>query len=625
MCRKVKAVIILSIFIMLCFCQSVYIRALKGIMVLAAEGEAETEYKEIQGYVLQYNEPDGKNGFYRKMPTVMIRHQDEGLITKYQLTRPGGENKEGELTIENPDVELGSDEEDGTYNLRIWLERVEPIPPEIENPGEPEDPEETEKPGQTEMPEETENTGQDDSSQEETDYSEEELKAWEKEVVWVVDGTPPQVNVASPVKGVWYKEDVTVSAKATDIGSGMADIKGSCAEENYQGSSGQIQFKTNIESVANRPVDIKITAEDRAGNITQVKLPVYIDKKSPALYVDGAENYMITGKDVTLSFKIKEENTCDTYQLAYIQELPGGESRENSITDWEKKENNLQTSIHLVDDGIYKFTLKASDAAGNYSEDYKQITVDKTNPVIRYMDLFQGKWMREFCWNYNILELVDDFTTYTYQVEMDGRLYSPGERILREGKHILKLVACDAAGNKSYNNVVFTIDRTAPILHYEKQEKKENIADGAVFEKQIDMQIYTEHKNDTITAVKINGEKQNIPSRGNVFRCSLKEPKPYEIIAEAVDKAGNTTKTEIGIHLNAEKTFIEKAVEPVKKVFLKQENKKHKGVERDNEEKVGSVLVIVGVVAILSGIGIGLWRIMQHKKEKGNDEEKNSL
>ena len=40
---------------------------------------------EIKGYQIQYGQPDGKNGYYHKLPEIQILHQDEGFVTKYRL------------------------------------------------------------------------------------------------------------------------------------------------------------------------------------------------------------------------------------------------------------------------------------------------------------------------------------------------------------------------------------------------------------------------------------------------------------------------------------------------------------------------------------------------------------
>lgn len=88
--------------------------------------------------------------------------------------------------------------------------------------------------------------------------------------------------------------------------------------------------------------------------------------------------------------------------------------------------------------------------------------MDKTNPVIRYVDQMQGAYVPYFQWNYGKEEVVQDDTEYSYEIRLDGRFYNTGTRVEDEGVRMLQVEAVDAAGNKSTAEAIFQIDHTPP-------------------------------------------------------------------------------------------------------------------------------------------------------------------
>ena len=70
------------------------------------------------------------------------------------------------------------------------------------------------------------------------------------------------------------------------------------------------------------------------------------------------------------------------------------------------------------------------------------------------------------------LLFIEDFTSYTYQIRLDGSLYTVGDKISGEGRHILCVEATDSAGNKAQAKAGFVIDRTPPrILFLDVEEE----------------------------------------------------------------------------------------------------------------------------------------------------------
>lgn len=625
---KIKATLILLTLAILYCCQKVYTRTLDGVLALASEGEGkETLYAEIKGYQLVYDEPDGKNGYYISVPRITLRHQDEGLITKYRFTNPAGECDEGELSFERNEICWKGLTGDGTYSLELWMEKIprpeppNPEPPEPESPNpEPTNPEQPESGSPDSEPLNRElisATDIEEPEEQPPEYAEEELKKWSQNFSWRVDSVPPEIQIISPLKQQWYSQEVLVQASAQDHESGVSVLSGGDGEVSCQSGGGQIQFKVKRVSTGGHPVGIWLAAEDKAGNRREETIPVYIDRTSPALFISGADNYLISGRDLELTFTVQEENICKGMEVLMEQENPEGERSETRLSEWKAADDGYVAAVQLNQDGIYRFHVSASDAAGNRAEKYRQVIVDKTNPIIRFVELFQGKWVKEFCWNYEVSETIEDFTTYTYHLELDGRLYTPGQRVFREGRHILRLSAQDSAGNEAFSTAEFMIDNTPPVILCEEQEGQK-ITDGQHFEKEAAIQIRTENAEDSITEIRINGKKQNISEERNVYSYSLDEEKSYEIMVSATDKAGNEVIKELGIQIVREKSLAERVAEPVKQIFANQTQgtDENIGKSKIQEEEGNKLIIWIGLLIAVCAGGAGIflgWRGITQK------------
>ena len=255
---------------------------------------------------------------------------------------------------------------------------------------------------------------------------------------------------------------------------------------------------------------------------------------------------MITGEAVCAEAVAADENILDDVRLDIWRsdvngnrtqiESPQPAVREDRGTEW-------RLNVMLEEDGVYEFTVSASDRAGHSVEQNGSFTIDRTSPVIRYVDQLNGASMRFFQWNYGREEMVRDFTDYTYQMNLDGRLYLSGDMETEEGIHLLEVKAEDAAGNQSYARAVFTIDHTPPEIYLGELE------DGGVYKERVLLSLWVDGEGERLKSLAINGERQKLSADSRIFQYEITEPGMYVVDVRADDLTGNESAERISFEV----------------------------------------------------------------------------
>lgn len=518
----------------------------------------------VETYRIEVSEPDGKNGYYRQPPEVKIYHLAEERITKYIITSAEGIKTEG--VLEEKDSETVIDKElfkEGRNQLEVW--------------------------------------GEVDGKQME------ETKIYRE---FLVDRQPPLIALFLP-RGfdTWYQREtlLSVSTKESEQGSQIEQIV--CYQgERIIGSSQQEQasFVIKIPSTGGKGAAITIVATDKAGNKAQEMRTIYIDQTPPDVGIQGIQDYMITSKPLEVQFWAKEENAIQTLSTEIKWENAEHRLVQLPSSEWMRNGEAQLSRQNLTEDGIYKLSVYAADKAGYSQEKSAQIIIDKHNPVIRYVDELHNKFMREFQWEYPMEEAILDFTSYVYEIRLDGRLYQMGERVLKEGSHLFRVKAIDAAGNEAIAQANFKIDRTPPQIVFIDAE------DQQTYEEEKTFHIKLENLEDMIEEISINGKEQRVNPRIKIYSFTMNEHKEHMIYVKASDKAGNQKETQIAFRIEPKRTILQKVLEPVKKVTginKKEDKAAQKPVNKTQKHNT----IFIGIL-IIAAVGAGLIGVYKIKK-----------
>ena len=520
------------------------------------------EQAEITRYELEISENTGENGYYVKKPEIKITHSDLFYTTKYQLMKGEEILTEGELSIAMQEVCISEEFfEEGKQILSIWMENAEGI----------------------------------------------EVSETRTVTEIFIDSVNPELQVEAPAGfHTWYSQQVVLKLQAKDHGSKIKTIH--CfvnGEKKGATNREEAEFVIASGSIGGKEVKVLFQAEDYAGNIAQVEKNLFIDQHIPEIKITGIEEHQITNQSVNVNYEVIEENVLQEKMVYIERENPAGEKKKIDSASWE----NFSGNKKLKKDGIYRVIVAAKDLAGHTAQKEIKFVIDTEKPVIRYVGNLNHQYQKKFVWENIKKDFVTDFTTYKYEIKLDGKLYHLGERIVTEGRHVLEVSATDEAGNCAVEKAVFFIDHTAPEIFIE------NVEDGENYEKERTIVVKLGNTWDTIQKIMINGKAQVIEKGRYMHEYTLEEPGDYEIVVQATDYAGNTAEIIKNFTICPEKRMIEKVVEPVKEV-VEEKIESKENVNKKAQIYVWPVAAAGGVLFIVIIAAVIYW-----KKNRQGEEE----
>ncbi len=519
--------------------------------------EEKPEPEPIQKYELQIREPDGKNGYHVTAPEIRLCHVSKRGCTVYRLESGGAVRAEGKLENEGDAAVLsGGELMEGENILTVYME--------------------------------------DETGTRLDEYSRSERI--------LLDTKAPSLDVTAPCGfDAWYQQEARISAQTYDgeSGSGVESLSVYCGEE-LIGTVSQAygEFLISNVSKGNQGAGITVIVSDRAGHTASAKRTLYIDGCAPGATISGAEDYMITGQPVHAVLAVADDNTLRDWDAEVEWEDTDGEKHRLAAEEWTGDSGRKETSFDFTEDGIYRMKLSATDMAGYTCARESQVIIDGKNPVIRYVDRLDGKYVKKFCWSYPKEEFVEDFTTYQYEMKLDEELYSAGEEVTQEGRHVLKVTAEDSAGNRSEAKAQFTVDHTPPKILFQ------DIEEEGVYEEEKTFQAALEDAGDEIQEVRVNGIVQPLDKAESEYSYTAKEHQAYEVSVRAVDKAGNVAAAFLSFQVVPKETLLQKVIKPIKNIFQGEEKDRaqKQGQEMSDSESGGGALPVIPA-AVLCGLG----------------------
>lgn len=409
--------------------------------------EPEPPEEPIECFHVSIPPEDGENGYYISKPEVEITHVSGAGVTKYQFADSEGQMMEGELAQKDDAARIAGEQfKEGINRLSIWME----------------------------------------------DGEGKQVEEYRLDKDFLIDTQAPAIWLGAP-RGfeAWYQEtaSITVTGEDGELGSQIEEVV--CASGNSLiGRSKELPatFQVAYASAKGNSIKVTVTARDRAGNTASRSCGLYIDQQPPKARIEGIEDYMITSKPVEVRYFVEEENVMEDMRAWARREDPQGNAGEIPVSEWSETESGKCARQVLADDGIYQLSLSCMDKAGYEAGKAARFIIDTKSPLISYVDRLDNQYLKRFCWNYPASEWIRDFTSYTYTILLDGRIYPMGQEVLEEGRHTLEVKAIDAAGNTGTAKARFVIDHTPPQVVFR------DVEDGKDYEEEKTFQVTLEDR-----------------------------------------------------------------------------------------------------------------------------------
>ena len=297
-----------------------------------------------------------------------------------------------------------------------------------------------------------------------------------------IDKTGPSCGSITGESTTWTNQDRTISVKCDDNGGS------GCKKEKYS--------KTFTDTIKISYISIY----DKAGNKTNCKVNVYIDKIPPEIPTINA--YKWTNND-TAPTSIKNlakynsgwvnkniytkawttDNFTATEDIKYEYSITGAAPNKTNVAGQTK---------NITTEGTSYISYRAYDQAGNYSDysEPQEVQIDKTPPQCSaYQKTYQdqgGYWAYDEEWIKN--QSTTEWTKYNRKIKVDCNDTLSGcksdtiekEYILDKGQIISaeSFTLNDKAGNTTSCNVPIRIDKKPPTVPTMQLYTDENVDGG---------------------------------------------------------------------------------------------------------------------------------------------------
>ena len=316
--------------------------------------------------------------------------------------------------------------------------------------------------------------------------------------------------------------------------------------------------------------------------VNSESIVVRVDKQAPALRLAGVTEGAVYNTNRALQITTVENvyNAMKPVQVTATRTIDGATTNID-LGAYQVQSGSDVTNKIFTEDGVYRVTVLAEDAAGNRDSKTVSFTIDKTAPVLNITGVTEGAYSnRPVTLNFQSIESFFETNNVRIMVErrLDGTTYgrnvifantaknsSVSNTFSEDGDYTITMSAIDAAGNEAaVKTLTFTVDCTAPVVSLTGTKdyfvtQSAVALDFSVIESyyqtnQVQIQASRRLANGKIETVSIPAWSNS--GKNSSLRQQFTEDGYYTVNIAATDKAGNRKEQTIHFTIDTEKPVI---------------------------------------------------------------------
>lgn len=337
-----------------------------------------------------------------------------------------------------------------------------------------------------------------------------------QKMTFTIDKVKPDIEITGVENGAYYNVDKPVNATIKDVNLDINRITVTRNGSRY--NSGGFSVNGDLASFRHNfsgegEYNILVEATDKAGNSFSKTMTFTIDKTKP----------VITPKFKGQNRVIKDGEYINE---VFTPEFALDEAEDMIVSATLNNGANLGRNIPVAAREMkYIYKVLARDKAGNESSLEISFTLDTTKPALNISGVLDGFFNKDIApkVTYSDIHLDSSKTSVT----LNGKPFENGTKLEYEQDYILKAVITDLAKNVSSRTIVFTIDKTKPVIKF-----KEPISNKYFNSDLLPQLLIDDMSSYDIIAMMLDGKPYE---KGD----PIKEEGKHVMFFEVKDKAGN--------------------------------------------------------------------------------------
>jgi large repetitive protein len=338
---------------------------------------------------------------------------------------------------------------------------------------------------------------------------------------FTIDKVKPAIEITGVDNGEHYNVDKRVTATIKDVNLDVNKVTVTKIGAAYRVGGFAIEQNTYSDSVAALSHNFSeegeyvmtVEATDKAGNSFSRQMSFTIDKTKPVITpkMKGDGRTLIDGEFINKVFTpmfVLDEAEDSIVSVS----LNGGPNVLGQIPTASKEM-------------VYNYKVVARDKAGNESVLEISFTLDTTKPFLEINGILDGFFNKDISPKVEYRD--DHLDTARTSVTLNGQPFKNGIKLDKETDYVLKAMIYDKANNLSSRTIVFTIDKSKPVIKFKEPISNKYFNKNIIPEMLIeDMSAYD------IISLTLDGEPYELGS-------PVKKEGKHVLFFEVKDKAGN--------------------------------------------------------------------------------------